>query len=415
MDDLLFYRGGELRDALEGQRQKMRRAIDAEPEENLLQADVDEWVAALAHHFAIACPELRKENITRDPPADTTVDVSRDQMRAITNFEAARRYPGYRHVIHVPFEGEADVLKFKPNTFSTSGPPRGRVRDGELIFTIEHPRDQAIDIDAQAHSLIAWTEKYLGFAQQDIDVFNAGLEQEAKQVIQTRRRFVEQRDAQLAKSTIPVRRPGESGTKTYLADVLVRRPAPLLPRTRADDKPPKLEPALPDEAFDHILGVIRKQCLHIEQNPRTYVPMGEEDRRNVILSALTTHYDGFTAETDNQGGHTDILARQEGRNVFICECKFWSGQDGFTKTIDQLFGYTGWRDTKLAIVMFVREKGLTAILKKAKTTLAEHPQFISWKDAAGQTELRAEMSWPGDPERRADLNVFFAHTQEAKN
>jgi hypothetical protein len=43
------------------------------------------------------------------------------------------------------------------------------------------------------------------------------------------------------------------------------------------------------------LGVIRKQCLHIEQNPRTYTPMGEEDRRTVILSALTTHYDGFTA------------------------------------------------------------------------------------------------------------------------
>jgi hypothetical protein len=31
----------------------------------------------------------------------------------------------------------------------------------------------------------------------------------------------------------------------------------------------------------------------------------------VILSALTTHYDGFSAETDNQGGHTDILARYQ--------------------------------------------------------------------------------------------------------
>jgi hypothetical protein len=26
-------------------------------------------------------------------------------------------------------------------------------------------------------------------------------------------------------------------------------------------------------------------------------------------------------------------------------------------TIDQLFRYTGWRDTRLAIVIFVREKG----------------------------------------------------------
>jgi len=53
------------------------------------------------------------------------------------------------------------------------------------------------------------------------------------------------------------------------------------------------------------------------------------------------------------------------------------GAEGFADTIDQLFGYTGWRDTKLAIVMFVREKGLTGILKKAKTTLAAHPQFVA--------------------------------------
>jgi RecB family endonuclease NucS len=161
--------------------------------------------------------------------------------------------------------------------------------------------------------------------------------------------------------------------------VLVRRPAPSLPQTRADDKAPKLESVLEERIFEHVLDVIRKQCLHIEQNPHTYAPMGEEDRRNVILSALTTHYDGFTAETDNQGGHTDILARHDGRNVFICECKFWSGAASFAGALDQLFRYTSWRDTKLAVVIFVREKGLTAILKKARTTLGQHPQFVGFE------------------------------------
>jgi hypothetical protein len=196
--------------------------------------------------------------------------------------------------------------------------------------------------------------------------------------------------------------------------VLVRRPAPSLPQTRADEKPPQLEPTLEERVFEHVLEVIRKQCLHIEQNPRTYVPMGEEDRRNVILSALQTHYDGFTAETDNQGGHTDILARYQGRNVFICECKFWDGEQSFKGTIDQLFGYTGWRDTKLAIVMFVRAKGMTAILKKARATLAAHQQFVAIKEDAGETELRAVMRWPGDEERLADLSVFLVPTPQRR-
>ncbi len=37
------------------------------------------------------------------------------------------------------------------------------------------------------------------------------------------------------------------------------------------------------------------------------------------------------------------------------------------------------------IVMFVREKGLTAILKKARETLEQHPQFVRWKGAAEET------------------------------
>jgi hypothetical protein len=60
--------------------------------------------------------------------------------------------------------------------------------------------------------------------------------------------------------------------------------------------------------------------------------------------------------------------------------------------------------------MFVRQKGLTAILKKAKETLEQHSQFVRWKSTAEETELWAEMSWPVDRERAADLNAFFVHT-----
>ena len=257
--------------------------------------------------------------------------------------------------------------------------------------------------------------QYLEWSRQQIESFNRTLEQESRRAIDARRQRVEQRKAQLAKSSIPMRRPADKA-KTYIPDVLVRRPAPSLPETRADDKPPELEPVLDERVFKHILGVIRMQARQMEQSPGTYAGMGEEHRRQTIVATLNTHYAGrATAEAFNVQGKTDILIRHDGRNLFICECKFWEGPAGFTETIDQLFRYTGWRDTKLAIVMFVREKGLTAILKKAKETLEQHPQFVRWKTAAEETELRAEMTWPGDPARRADLNVFFVHTPEARN
>lgn len=411
-----MFNSGELRLTLQAQDEKMRAAIEAEPEESLRQADADEWAAALAHHFAVACPDLKIDKVWREPVKDVRVDVSRDPMRAFFDSESdlARNFPGYRVVIHIPFAGEADVFKLRPSSF-TFNPPRGRVYGKDLVLTIEYPRDQQPDIDSRAQEFMRMVGQWIGFACADIDSFNRGLHQRARQLIADRLQRLEQRDAHLAQSKIPVGRPDDAGKRMYIPDVLVRRPVPSLPNTRADDKAPTLEPALEERVFEHILSVIRMQGRQMEQSPATYADMGEEDRRQTIVATLNTHYEGRAhAEAFNVQGKTDILIRYEGRNLFICECKFWTGAESLTGTIDQLFRYAGWRDTKLTIVMFVREKGLTPILKKAKSALGAHPQFIDWKIAADETELRATMHWPGDDERIADLNVFLLHTPQAK-
>jgi hypothetical protein len=392
----------------------MQAAVESEPEENLKQADVSEWAAALARHFAVSCPTLKTDEITRDPPQEIEVDVSWDQSRYFSDYsDYAQHYPGYRIVVYIPFEGDESVFYLRPSSFTTTL-PHGRIEGSDLLFTLEYPRDTQPDIDGQVGAFVGSVSQYLGWARAEIESFNGSLTQKAVQAIEAYRQRIEARDAHLATSKIPVRR--SVGAKTYIPDVLVRRPAPSLPRAKGDDKPPRLEPALGEKIFEHILSVIRMQAAQMEQAPGSYASMGEEDRRQVILGTLNTHYAGRgTAEAFNNEGQTDILIRDEGKNLFICECKFWSGQEGFSDTIDQLFRYVGWNDTKLAIVMFVREKGLTAILKKAHFTLGDHNQFVSWKDAASETELRAVMSWPGDEERHADLNVFFIHTPQTRS
>jgi hypothetical protein len=151
----------------------------------------------------------------------------------------------------------------------------------------------------------------------------------------------------------------------------------------------------------------------MERSPEAYASWEEERLRDNLVVMLNSHYEGqATGETFNRSGKTDILVRVEDRNVFIGECKWWSGQAGFVEAIDQLFSYSTWRDTKLALVMFVRAKGLTAIVAKAKQALEEHDQFLGSEDAHDETELRARMSWPGDPDRHATLTVFFFHLAE---
>lgn len=54
------------------------------------------------------------------------MDVSRDPGRDIVDYEAARRYPGYRVRVHVPFEGDAVVfsLEAEPVHLQPAARPR---------------------------------------------------------------------------------------------------------------------------------------------------------------------------------------------------------------------------------------------------------------------------------------------------
>jgi hypothetical protein len=409
MDDLLFSKA-ELQGALGHQAERVRQAVESVPDEHLRQADVDEWVAALAEEFHAEAPELNVAEMYREPVREIRIDVSHDPSRYFRPTTTDRRVGGYQVVVRIPFTGDAAVFGLRPSQF-TFNPPRGRVIDRELAYTVEYPQDAAPDIDAQVNDFVRTVQQWLGFARANIEEFNRTLGQTARAAIEERRGRIDRRDAHLATSSIPERRPG-SGGKTYIPEVIVRRPAPRLPTATArDGGDVRLDPALEGRIFDHILSVVRMQAREMERSPNTYGHMDEEARRDVFLATLNTHYEGRgAAEAFNASGKTDILIRFEDRNLFIGECKFWGGVKGFTSAVDQLFGYTTWRDTKLAVVIFVREKGLTEIVETGREALQAHPQFVAWQDAASETELRATVSWRGDESRRADLAVFFVHT-----
>lgn len=407
LPDLLFT-CGELRGSLKAQTGKLAADVNAAPEEHVLRVDEDAWVEALAARWRVEAPRLDIERMWQDPAEEVQVDVRHDQMRGILDRSRPAFYPGYRVKVHIPFSGDATVFKLQPSSF-TFNPPRAHVGSNELTDTVEYPHDGPVDISAHARGLASSVDKYLTWARNDIEQFNDDLEREARAAVMQRRQRITAHRVHVAETGLPVGRP-DNTARTRIADAIVRMPAPVLP-SLPDHEPMVLEPVLADAVFEHILSVIRSIGQDMERSPATYAGMGEEDRRQTLLAALNTHYRGQTvAEAFNVSGKTDLLVRHDAQNLFIGECKFWSGQKGFGETVDQLFGYRAWRDTKLAMVMFVRERDLTAIVEKARDALGDQDQFVAWGPTANETELRATMSWPGDDRRHADLAVLLIHT-----
>lgn len=281
--------------------------------------------------------------------------------------------------------------------------------------TIEYPDDRAVNPDPSTQELIRNVgEPWLRAAHTDIEAHNAGVRDYALQCIRHRRLRIEGHRAVLNQSTIPLGPPDDE-KKTYIADAIERLPSPLPPSAPVE-KPIELQPALADAEYDHILVVIRRTGRSMEASPGAYGGMGEEDRRHVFLTALNTHYRGAgTAEGFNFRGKTDIRIPFRDENLrrtadlFVAECKWWSGEKQFAEAVDHLFNYAAWRDGKLAPIVFVRQKALTAIVSKARNALQAHGQFEQSVETDRATELRAIMRWPGDDERLVDLHVFLFH------
>ncbi len=181
-------------------------------------------------------------------------------------------------------------------------------------------------------------------------------------------------------------RPGQS--ETFAAPNVrrqIRTAAPMPPASRLPFKP---EPTLPNDDYEHILSVLGNMVGVMEQSPGAFRAIDEESLRTHFLVQLNGHYTGdATGETFNYEGKTDILIKVDGRNIFIGECKFWTGEKGYLETLDQVLSYLSWRDTKAAVLMFNRNKDFGAVLSKIEEATSKHP------NCKKLVKKRTESSW----------------------
>ena len=140
--------------------------------------------------------------------------------------------------------------------------------------------------------------------------------------------------------------------------------------------------------------------LVMERSPTVFEKAEEEHIRVHYLVQLNGQYQGkATGETFNNIGKTDILIRHENKNIFVAECKFWEGYEGLKKTVDQLLGYTTWRDTKTTLIIFSRRQDFTGVITEAQRAMKDHQHFKSGPTKEGESRFRYTFTHPNDKQR----------------
>lgn len=400
-----LFRSTELRSYFEDRDRAVAQEVAALPEAQLPQVDESAWAGALAEKYAISMPVIDAAKVWIDPGEEAQLPIENWQHMFMAEPWGPRTIPGRRSYLHVPFTGDAEIFGMQGSTFGGTK-PIGDVEGNEVQRPVEYPDGHPPDFQALKMQYIGELQRELEWLRSSVDSFNANLGGTAIDLIRKRREAYRSAIAAIEKSGIPMRPSG----KVPVREVLIRRPRPraltLTPKT-----PIEFDTSMRVEIFDHIVDLIRKHGRSMETSPASF-QLGEEDLRHHIRAMLNTHYTDVSGEAFNFKGKTDLFVRVEEQNVFIGECKFWTGPKGYTETIDQLFGYSGWRDVRLCAVIFVKTKGLTEVLRKGRETLEQHPRFVKIVNESEDTGLRAEMRWPGDDQRIVTLHAVFIHLPE---
>jgi hypothetical protein len=365
--------------------ERLRQSIHHERDDRVTQRDPARWLEELLHSL----PEVPRL-------------ADRADWRLLEG--------GSRNGVSliVAFEGDPTFFDDHVNTNRHSMPhPRlAWVKDRELTIPLVNVGGKSEGKDA-AEQAVGRIESELTLASAQLATARTRLSEDLEQAIERRRGEALRHRTEVESLGIPIRPRGDA-PKVFKDPGIVRRPTPTGEPADAEVKDTGYK--LSDQFFEHINGVIRSAGRAMSASPQTYRNWDEEDRRQVLLLMLNTHYEGKVfAEAFNATGKTDLLVRHEGRNLYVAECKIWSGPKAFSESIDQLFGYSTWEDVKLSLVVFVETRGLTDVIAKAKGALAGHRRFRSFRDVAEETELRAVMAWPGDDQRHVTLQVLFVH------
>lgn len=191
------------------------------------------------------------------------------------------------------------------------------------------------------------------------------------------------------------------------------------PKPKLDGKKSyTLEPAMSDSMYKDVLDVIYALGRSMERKPSLYIGKDEEALRDQFLFALEVKYERVTAtgETFNKKGKTDILLKHEkdGSNLFIAECKIWHGQKQFLEAISQLFDrYLTWRDSKVAVMMFVKNNEMSNIVKTVKETVFDHEYFVKELDTTSKdSSFSYKFHLKDDKEKAVFLEVMLFHFPE---
>ena len=276
--------------------------------------------------------------------------------------------------LKIPYTGERQMLHTRPRSHTSSFPTYDELTDSEIIHYVDYQvkgKDSEEIKSTINNDISRWHDKleeYVNRLNKDIRKMQTSFEEQSRRFIEDYRENMDAKDEALEEL-------GISGQNVEQGFVEPEKKKELeLPDLK--DSSSKNQ-RIRDRTFVDILDIIDSMRISVEQAENTVRDLDEESLRTIFLGAINSHYGNATAESFNRGGKTDILLRHQGVNLFVAECKFWTGKKGFQNAVDQLLGNLTAEDNNAALLIFSTRENLVTVQNGVEEAVEDHERFHS--------------------------------------
>lgn len=395
-----LFQGQDARSTLSSYLDNIEKEIRKKGSKYVLGVDHDEWLEYFKDTYEIYPLELLETEIR--------VDYKGRQGRI---HRGQAQPPRYVFEISIPFKGHGFLFHLKPSTYSLYtryGMVLCENFDGVLQHTVELPSEDTTQFHREKDEFLSFVRNNIPNVNRDVFWFNQQVEPKFKSVVQSivsqnrkEMDFLKELNISIDKETTEVFQ------VPRLKQKIIKEP--IIQKSAISGQVVTI-PTVSIEFYEDVCKTISSVFKSVEKKPSIYRPKDEEAFRDYVLPVLETRYEGTTAtgETFNMEGKTDILLRyKDGTNLFIAECKIWHGSKLAVEAIDQLFDrYLSWRDSKVALIFFVKEKKFTEIVRKVDEVVKTHKYFVSFNRQIDESSFEYTMHFPGDAEKTVTMRCM---------
>jgi hypothetical protein len=382
--------------------QNIKSEISEKPKEYILNVNEDEFKNYLVETFKL-------EPII----IDTNTEIIKEPVRAEkfidTHYGESYKVETYRFTVTYSFSGSPVLFRVKPSTFvmTTAKIDIDRLSNVVAIFFDINKLD-APAFDAAKKQMYQSAFANVKNINALVTQWNNELQKNINLFFDTTKSKYKNENAFYEAIKVKVNK--DSGDIFNVPTV--RRKIIIQPKVSQKNFTP--EPTMDFENYNDIILHIYNSGKNMEKKPALYIGKDEEGLRDQFLFVLESRYDGITAtgETFNRSGKTDIILKhaKDGSNLFVAECKVWHGPSEFLKAISQLFDlYLTWRDSKVALLIFVRNKDFTNVINQVKSVVKTHAYFIKESGNHGETSLSYIFHLPQDKAKEVYFEIMLFH------